>query len=298
LARMDPDSQHRWGERLAAEGAAAGGDQSSVRRLLGDAIGVVKGRLGEVTKSGIRPLLDEAAAQVRPATLEELRGRYPGLSDDQVAKRLIDRAARTAAALALLVGGVLAAQEAVAAASAAAPPATGTAIGAIGVTALAEVLALFLLEAKLRADLGALAGQHPLTPRELASNILGEVQAAGGWSTVRARSLRLALPNATARRIAARIAGIVPARFARVVIPEVVAPLVGSAFAARLAARQVRSLGEQHWGRLRTEPRTTVRWGEASAGNGGRPPEGWDPAGWGRPPGPGEPRSLPPPPDR
>jgi hypothetical protein len=295
---MDPDSQHPWGERLAAEGAAAGGDQPSVRRLLSDAIGVVKGRLGEVTRVGIRPLLDEAAAQVRPATLEELRGRYPGLTDDEVAKRLINRAARTAAALALLVGGVVAAQEAVAAASAAAPPAAGTAIGAIGVTALAEVLALFLLEAKLRADLGALAGQRALTPRELAAGVVGEVQAAGGWTTLRARSLRLALPNAAARRMAARIAGMVPARFARVVIPEVVAPLVGSAFAARLAARQVRALGEQHWGRLRMEPRTSVRWGEPSAGNGGRPAGGWDPSGWGRPPNPGEPRSLPPPPDR
>ena len=295
---MDPQSQHPWGERLAAEGAAAGSDQSSVRRLLRDAIGVVKGRLGEVTRVGIRPLLDEAAAQVRPATLEELRGRYPGLTDDEVAKRLIDRAARTAAALAMVVGGVVAAQEAVAAASAVAPPAAGTAIGAIGVTALAEVLALFLLEAKLRADLGALAGQRALTPRELAAGVLGEVQAAGGWSTLRARSLRLALPNAAARRMAARIAGMVPARFARVVIPEVVAPLVGSAFAARLALRQVRAAGEQHWGRLRTEPRTTVRWGEPSAGNGGRPAGGWDPSGWGRPPNPGEPRSLPPPPDR
>jgi len=295
---MDPESQHPWGERLAAEGAAAGGDQSSVRRLLRDAIGVVRGRLGEVGKGGIRPLLDEAAAQVRPATLEELRGRYPGLTDDEVARRLIDRAARTAAALAMLVGGVMAAQQAVAAAAMAAPPAAGTAIGSIGVTALAEVLALFLIEAKLRADLGALAGQHPLTPRELVSNVLGEVQAAGGWSTVRGRSLRLALPNAAARRLAARIAAIVPARFARVVIPEVVAPLVGSAIAARLAARQVRSLGEQHWGRLRLVPRTTVRWGEPSAANGGRPAGGSDPSGWGRPPNPGEPRSLPPPPDR
>ena len=294
---MDPDSQHRWGERLAAEGAAAG-DQSSVRRLLGDAIGVVRGRLGEVAKGGIRPLLDEAAAQVRPATLEELRGRYPGLDDDEVARRLIDRAARSAAALVLAVGGVIAAQEAVAAASAVAPPAAGTAIGAIGVTALAEVLALFLIEAKLRADLGALAGQRALAPRELVSNILGEVQAAGGWSSVRARSLRLALPSAAARRLAARIAAMVPGRFARVVIPEVVAPLVGSAFAARLATRQVRSLGEQHWRRLRLVPRTTVRWGEPSTPNGGRPAGGSDPSGWGRPPNPGEPRSLPPPPGR
>jgi hypothetical protein len=289
---MDPQSQHPWGERLAAEGAAAGSDQSSVRRLLRDAAGVVKGRLGEVTRAGIRPLLDEAAAQVRPATLEELRGRYPGLSDDEVARRLIDRAARTAAATAMLVGGVVAAQEAVA------PPAAGTAIGSIGVTALAEVLALFLLEAKLRADLGALAGQGALTPRELVAGVLGEVQAAGGWSGVRSRSVRRALPDAAARRLAVRIAAMVPGRFARVVIPEVIAPLIGSAVAARIAARQVRALGEQQWGRLRLLPRTTVQWGEASTGNGGRPPGAWDSSGWDRPPNPGGPRSLPPPPDR
>jgi hypothetical protein len=292
---MDPESQRPWGERLAAESAAAGGDQPSVRRLLRDAVGVVKGRLGEVTKGGIRPLLDEAAAQVRPATLEELQARYPGLSDDEVARRLIDRTARTAATTAMVVGGVLAAQEAVAAASAVAPPASGTAIGALGVTALAEVLALFVLEAKLRADLGALAGQRPLSPRELVANVVGEVQASGGWRSVRGRSLRRALPDAAARRMAARIAGLVPGRFARIVIPEVVAPIVGSAVAARMASRQVKALGERHWGQLRTAPRTTVRWGEPSNPNGGRPPGGWDPSGWGPPPGPDEPRSLPPP---
>jgi hypothetical protein len=296
---MDPDSQGRWGERLADEGAASRGDQPSVRRLLGDAVTVVRGRLGEVATSGIRPLLDEAAAQVRPATLEELRHRYPGLTDDQVAKRLIDRAARTAAATAMLVGGVLAAQEAMAVASAAAPPATGVAVGSIGVTALAEVLSLFLLEAKLRADLGALAGQRALTPRELVANVLGEVQAAGGWRAVRGRSLRRALPNAAARRMAARIAGMVPARFARVVVPQIIAPLIGSAVVARLASRQVRALGEQHWGQLRTMPGTTVRWGDPATPNGARPGGGWDPSGWTSPPppGPGGPRSLPPPPD-
>src|SRR5918993_356669 len=178
---MNDDPKQAWGERLAAESAAAGSDEPTLRRLLGDAVGVVKGRLGEVSKGGIRPLLDEAAAQVRPATLQELRDRYPGLPDDEVARRLIDRASKTAAGLALLVGGVVAAQQAMAVASSAAPPVAGTAIGSIGVTALAEVLALFVLEAKLRADLGALAGQPVLSPRELAANVLGDVQAAGGW---------------------------------------------------------------------------------------------------------------------
>ncbi|HEV3398964.1 MAG TPA: hypothetical protein VG693_06700, partial [Actinomycetes bacterium] len=264
-------SNEAWGERLAAESAAAGTDEPTLRRLFGDAVGVVKGRLGEVSKSGIRPLLDEAAAQVRPATLQELRARYPGLPDDEVARRLIDRAAKTAGGLAMLVGGVVAAQEAIAVASAAVPPAAGTAVGSIGVTALAEVLALFVLEAKLRADLGALAGQPVLSPRELAANVLGDVQAAGGWRAVRGRSMRQALPNAAARRAAARLAAMVPARFARIVIPEVVAPLIGSAVAARLASRQVRAGGEQHWGQLKTMPRTTAHWGEPLTPNGGRP---------------------------
>jgi hypothetical protein len=294
---MNDQQNDAWGERLAAEGAAAGADQPSLRRLLGDAVGVVKGRLGEVSKTGIQPLLDEAAAQVRPATLAELRTRYPGLSDDEVARRLIDRAARTAAGLALLVGGVIAAQGAVAVASAAAPPAAGTAIGSIGITALAEVLALFILEAKLRADLGALAGQPTLSPRELAANVLGDVQAAGGWKEVRSRSLRLALPDAAMRRAAVRLAAMVPARFARIVLPEIIAPLIGSAVAARLASRQVRAGGEQHWGRLRTMPRTVAEWGAPTTPNGGRPPSGWHPSGWGPPPGEG-PRQLPPPSDR
>jgi hypothetical protein len=156
------------------------------------------------------------------------------------------------------------------------------------------VLALFVLEAKLRADLGSLAGQPVLSPRELAANVLGDVQAAGGWQAVRGRSMGLALPNAAARRAAARLAAIVPARFARIVIPEIVAPLIGSAVAARLALRQVRAGGEQHWGRLRTAPRTTAEWGAPVTPNGGRPPAGWHPSGWGPPPG-DEPRQLPPP---
>ena len=292
---MNDQDKQRWGERLAAEGAAAGNDEPSLRRLFGDAVGVVRGRLGEVSKGGVRPLLDEAAAQVRPATLQELRGRYPDLPDDEVAKRLIDRAARTAAGLAMLVGGVIAAQEAVAIGSAAAPPVAGTTLGSIGVTALAEVLALFVLEAKLRADLGALAGQSSLSPRELAANVLGDVQAAGGWGAVRGRSLRRALPDAAARRAAARLAAMIPARFARIIIPEVVAPLIGSAIAARLAARQVRAGGEQHWGRLRTMPRTTASWGPPVTPNGGRPPTGWHPSGWGPSAGEGGRGMLPPP---
>jgi hypothetical protein len=258
---MDPRTGESWGERLAADGTAGG--QSS-GRLIRDAIGVVRGRLGEIARGGIQPLLQEAAAQIKPATMAELRARYPGLTDDEVARRLIDRAARTAAGVALSVGGILAAQQAIAVASAAVPPAGGAAIGAVGVTALAEVLVLFAIEAKLRADLGALAGQRALTPRELVAEVAGEVQAAGGFSMLRRRSFRLALPQAAVRRTAARIATMVPTRFARVVIPEVIAPLVGSAFAARLASRQVRATGERRWGELRLLPRTTATWRPAT----------------------------------
>jgi hypothetical protein len=258
---MDPRTGESWGERLAADGTAGG--QSS-GRLIRDAIGVVRGRLGEIARGGIQPLLQEAAAQIKPATLAELRARYPGLTDDEVARRLIDRAARTAAGVALSVGGILAAQQAIAVASATVPPAGGAAIGAVGVTALAEVLVLFAIEAKLRADLGALAGQRALTPRELVAEVAGEVQAAGGFSMLRRRSFRLALPQAAVRRTAARISMMIPTRFARVVIPEVIAPLVGSAFAARLAYRQVRVAGERRWGELRLLPRTTATWRPAT----------------------------------
>jgi hypothetical protein len=287
---MDPQSKRGgdrdqpWGERLADRAAAGGGDPS-VRRLVSDAIGVVRGRLSEVAKGGIQPLLDEAAAQVRPATPEELHARYPGLSDDEVARKLIDRSARTAAAVAIAVGGILAAQEAIAVATSPVPPAAGAALGTVGITALAEVLVLFVIEAKLRADLGALAGQRVLTPRELVAGVVGEVQAAGGLHKLRRRSLRRALPEAAVRGTAARIARLMPARFARIVIPEVIAPLVGGIWAARLASQSLRATGERCWGELRLLPRTTVSWGP-STWNGGNP------AG---PKGPGDTRSLPPP---
>jgi hypothetical protein len=300
---MDPRSEGLWGERLADESAASVGDERSTRMLVTDAIKVVRGRLGDIRRQGIQPLLDEAAAQVRPATREELRARYPGLPDDEIAHRLTDHAARTTGAVVLAIGGVLAAQEVLAAVSAAAPPAGGTALGAVGITALAEVLVLFVLEAKLRADLGALAGQPALSPRDLVGGVVSEVQAAGGWTKLRGRSLRRVLPEAAARKIAVQVARLVPTRFARIVIPEVVAPLVGSVFAARLAVRQVRAAGEQHWAQLRAMPRTTVTWGASPASphqpqppgspNGGRPP-GSHPSTWGPDPNPYH-QELPPP---
>jgi hypothetical protein len=261
---MDPLSERPWGERLADEGATVG-DERSTRQLVTDAMKVVGGRIGDISRQGIQPLLDEAAAQVRPATLTELRARYPGMHDDEVARRLIDRAARTAGGVALGIGGLLAAQEVVAVVSSAAPPAGGVAFGTVGITALAEVLVLFVLEAKLRADLGALAGQPSASPRDLVSGVVSEVQAAGGWNRLRGQSLRRALPEAAVRRIASQVVRLVPARFARIVVPEVIAPLIGAAFAARLAVRQVRSAGEQRWGELRSIPRTTVTWGSATA---------------------------------
>ncbi len=260
---MDPDSQAGWREPVADEGTG-GADPRSTRQMVTDAIKVVGARLGDIREHGINPLLHEAATQVRPATLEELRERYPGLREDEVAKRLIDRAAHTAGGVALAIGGLLAAQEVIAVASAAAPPAGGAALGTLGVTALAEVLVLFGLEAKLRADLGALAGLPSPSPRDLVSGVVSEVQAVGGWSKLRGSSLRRAIPEAAARRAAAQVVKLVPARFARIVVPEVIAPLIGAAFAARLAIRQVRASGQDHWERIRIAPSTTVTWGAPS----------------------------------
>src|SRR5919197_2401250 len=124
---MDPRSEQSWGERLADEGAASVGDERSTRELVTDAMKVVRDRLGDILHGGIQPLLDEAGAQVRPATLAELRARYPGLPDDEIAGRLIQRASRAAAGVAMGIGGMLAAQEAIAAVTAAAPPAGGVA---------------------------------------------------------------------------------------------------------------------------------------------------------------------------
>jgi hypothetical protein len=274
---MDPRSERPWGERLADDGAS--GDERSARRLVADAIRVVRDRLGDIGRQGIHPLLDEAAAQVRPATLAELRSRYPGMDDDDVARHLVDRAARTAGGVVLGIGGLMAAQEVVAVVTSAAPPAGGITFGTVGVTALAEVLVLFILEAKLRADLGALAGHPSASPRDLVSGVISEVQASGGWSSLRGQSLRRALPEAAARRIATQIVRLVPLRFARIVIPEVVAPLIGAAFAARLAIKQVRSAGDQRWAELRSIPRTTVTWGSpTSAHPGGHPSDGQHPA--------------------
>ncbi len=301
---MDPSSERPWGERLADESVEAVGDERSTSRLVMDAVKVVRERLGDIARQGIQPLLDEAAAQVRPATLEALRARYPGLDDDEVARRLIERAARTAGGVALGIGGLLAAQEAVAAVSAVAPPAGGAVLGTVGITALAEVLVLFVVEAKLRADLGALAGQPAIGPRDLVSGVISEVQAAGGWSRLRGRSLRRALPEAAMRRIVSQVVRLVPARFARIVIPEVVAPLIGAAFASRLAMRQVRAAGQHHWGELRSVPRTTITWGAPTAPHPGHP-SGWHPSqhpghpssGWhpsGRGPSGGDPNGAPP----
>ena len=279
---MDPRSDRPWGERLADQGASAS-DERSAKRLVTDAMKVVRDRLGDIGRHGIQPLLDEAAAQVRPATLEELRIRYPGMHDDEVARRLIDRAARTAAGVALGIGGLLAAQEAAAVVSSAVPPAGGAVLGSVGVVVLAEVLVLFVLEAKLRSDLGALAGQPTASPRDLVAGVVSEVQAVGGWNKLRGASLRRALPEAAAIRIATQVVRLVPPRFARVVIPEVIAPLIGAAFAARLALKQVRSAGEAHWAQLRAMPRTTVTWGSPTTGehSSGHHPGGEHPSGQG-----------------
>jgi hypothetical protein len=267
---MDTNQRSRSAEQ-PTHGADPEGDKRSARGLLRNSVRTVSGRLGDIRAHGIQPLLDEAAAQIRPASREELLTRYPGLSDDEIAKRLTNRAAKTAAGIAVAVGGVIVAQEAAAAASAAAPPAAGGVLGTIGITALAEVLALFIVEAKLRTDLNALAGQPTATPKDLVASVIGEVAAVGGWSKLRGRSLRRVLPEAAARRVATRLATMVPRRFARIIIPEVIAPAIGSVIAARLASKQVRDAGREHWTELRgPTPTTEVRWGHPDHNGHGR----------------------------
>jgi hypothetical protein len=251
------------GRRLSDE-AAAEPDKQGVGRMLRDAAALVGARFNEITRNGLRPVLDELAATVKPATIEELRARYPDLDDDQIAHRLTDRSARMAATVAIAISGIVAGQEAAAAMTAAVPPAAAGTLGTIGITALSEVVVLFLVEAKLRIDLNALAGLPRTNPRELVTGIIGEVQAAGGLNHLRTRGLRHTLPEAAARRFIARIGPWIPARFARIVIPEVVAPVVGGVIAARLAAGQVRKAGRSHWEELRgPEPSTEVRWGDS-----------------------------------
>jgi hypothetical protein len=270
-----------WGRRLADEAAEAGGDRHRVAKLLRNAVTLVTGRLGEIRRHGIQPVLHDIAAQVTPASIDQLHIRYPGVSDDEVARRLTDRAAKTATAVALSMSGVVVAQEVATAFSIAIPGAAGGTISVIGVTALAEVVVLFLLEAKLRADLNALAGLPQTSPRELVASIVGEVQSAGGITQLRSRGLRKMLPEAAARKTVQRITPYVPARFARIVIPEVIAPVIGGVIAARLASRQIRAAGRNHWLELRgPEPTTEVRWGPSAPpprpgpgdGNGHRPP--------------------------
>jgi hypothetical protein len=260
---MDTNQRPGWGEQLAEEAGSGEDDHRSPRRLLRDSVRTVGGRLGDIRRHGIQPVLQEAAAQIQPASREQLLVRYPGMTDDDIARRLTDRAAKTAAGVALAVGGVIVAQEAAAVSTAAAPPAAGGFLGTLGITALAEVLALFVVEAKLRTDLNALAGQPTATPKDLVAAVLGEVAAVGGWSKLRARSMRRVLPSAAARRVAVQIARMVPRRFARILVPEVIAPVVGSVIAARMASKQVRDAGRDHWIELRgPSPTTEVRWGD------------------------------------
>jgi hypothetical protein len=259
---MDTNQRPGRGEQLAQDAVSGEDDHRSPGRLLRQSVRTVGSRLGDIRRYGIRPLLDEAAAQIRPASREQLVERYPGMSDDDIARRLTDRAAKTAAGVALAVGGAIVAQEAAAAATAVAPPASGGFLGTLGITALAEVLALFMVEAKLRTDLNALAGQPRATPRDLVAAVLGEVAAVGGWSKLRGRSLRRVLPEAAARRVAVQIAKMVPRRFARILVPEVIAPVVGSVIAARMASKQVRDAGYEHWTELcGPTPTTEVHWG-------------------------------------
>ncbi len=221
-------------------------------RLLQDAGRTVTRRAGTVARRGVRPLFDEIATQVRPADPEALRRAHPDWDDDRVAADLIRRASRTAAAVALLAGTVLVAQGVVTVAATAVPPAAGVSLATLTVTVTAEVLALFAVEAKLRADLDALAGRPRTDPRQLVAAVIGTVQAAGGVGALRGRTLRAGLPDRMARQATTTLVRYVPARFARVLAPAIIVPAVGSAIAARIAYGQVRAAGERHWKQLRT----------------------------------------------
>src|SRR6266545_2844284 len=50
---MDPRDERPWGERLAEESATSVGDERSTRRLIMDALTVVRERLGDIGRQGI-----------------------------------------------------------------------------------------------------------------------------------------------------------------------------------------------------------------------------------------------------
>ncbi|HEY7222854.1 MAG TPA: hypothetical protein VH561_04460 [Micromonosporaceae bacterium] len=90
----------------------------------------------------------DIAPRIPLRTLEALRGHHPGLTDQQIADRLVRNAARTSAGIGAIGGGVTAVQWA-------APPALLTA----PVVLAAETVAVVAVELKLIGELQELYGQ-------------------------------------------------------------------------------------------------------------------------------------------
>jgi hypothetical protein len=124
------------------------------RRALGEiAQGLLKrGITDYVRPKKIMAWIGDAVVDVAPRipvrSLQTLRGHFPGLSDDQIADRLVRNASRTSAGIGAVGGGVTAIQWV-------APPALLTA----PVVLAAETVAVVAIEIKLIGELQELYGQ-------------------------------------------------------------------------------------------------------------------------------------------
>ena len=85
---METNQRPKWGEQLAEEASSTDVDKRGPRRLLRTSARAVGGRLGDIRRNGIRPVLAEAAAQIRPASRAELLERYPKPSEEQIRHQL------------------------------------------------------------------------------------------------------------------------------------------------------------------------------------------------------------------
>jgi hypothetical protein len=221
------------GARKGAEGARKGAE--SARRGAGSAgRGVTSG-----VSSGMTWLTGQVVAmgpRLRIRDRATLRARYPGMSDDEIAQRLVENAARAAAA----VGGATGAWAAL------------PALPAFPAEVAAETLATVGIEIKLVAELHeiyGLAAQGGATERARA--YLGSWAARRGVYQVDG-GLLLVAGSPLARQLTRRLA----ARVRRSTFS--LAPLfTGAVAGALLNRRETRKLGHQMRDELR-QRRTTV----------------------------------------
>jgi hypothetical protein len=124
------------------------------RRLLGQIASGLRKRgftdylRPKVAMAWVGDTVVDVAPRIPVRSLESLRGHFPGLSDDEIADRLVRNAARTSAGIGAVGGGVTAVQWA-------APPALLTA----PVLLAAETVAVVAVEIKLIGELQELYGQ-------------------------------------------------------------------------------------------------------------------------------------------